>query len=60
MASTLSDAFTEEELVTYLEIARMALRDGDFFDDCAEEMDLSDAEMVALRDKLHNKYMEEA
>lgn len=58
MALPLSKSFTEEELVTYLEIARMALRDGDFFDACAEEMDLSDAKMQRLRDKLH-KYMEE-
>ena len=43
---------TPEDVTTYLEIARRALQEADLFDQCAEEMDLSDAEMLRLRDQL--------
>jgi len=42
------------DMNTYLEIARRALADGDLFDEMAGRMDLSDAEMVRLRDQLEN------
>ena len=45
-------AFAREELVTYLEIARIALADAETFDRCAEQMDISDSEMQRLREKL--------
>ncbi len=42
----------QDDLITYLEIARMALADGDFFDQTAIDLDLSDSEMIRLRDNL--------
>ena len=39
-------------LLSWLEIARIALRDADLFDLIAQEMDLSDEEMMQLRDTL--------
>ncbi len=47
----LTDHFTHEELITLLNVAFLALKDGEFFDFCANEMDLSDKEMIELRDK---------
>jgi hypothetical protein len=44
--------FSETEMIELLEFARLALQDGEFFDQMAEECDLADADMVALRDKL--------
>jgi hypothetical protein len=44
--------FTEDEIVTILEVARVALQDGEFFDQMCYETDLSDDYMVSLRDKL--------
>ena len=40
------------DTVSLLEVARIALRDADMFDQCADEMDLSDEEMIRLRDLL--------
>jgi len=45
-----------EKLAVY-EIALMALRDAEIFDNAAIELDLSDKEMQNLREKLQN-YME--
>ena len=39
-------------LLSWLEIARIALRDADLFDRAAEELALSDEEMASLRDTL--------
>jgi len=49
--------FTWSEKISLFEIARLALQDADFFDMVAEEADISDEEMVCLREKLQ-KYME--
>ena len=40
------------DTVSLLEVARIALRDADMFDQCAGEMDLSVEEMIRLRDLL--------
>lgn len=39
-------------LLSWLEIARIALRDADLFDMAAEELALNDEEMLNLRDTL--------
>lgn len=39
-------------LVSWLEIARHALKDADFFDGVADHLDISDEEMQKLRDAL--------
>ena len=48
--------FTDEEFVEIMELARIALADADIFDDMAEKLDLSDAYMIKLRDKIE-KFM---
>lgn len=48
--------FSESQLVTLLEAARIALSDADVFEDMASEMDIQDDELRALRDALE-KYM---
>jgi hypothetical protein len=40
----------QDDLITYLEAARVALADA--FDHLAEQLDLSDEEMIRLRDNL--------
>ena len=42
----------DSDLTAYLEIARRALSDGEIFDEMAEKLDISDAEMLRLRDQL--------
>jgi len=44
--------FTEEEELSVMEIARVALIDADLFDLMANKLDLSDKEMQKLRDKI--------
>jgi len=44
--------FTEDEMVTILEVARVALCDADLFDHVADKLDLFDGYMLSLRDKL--------
>jgi hypothetical protein len=44
--------FSETEMLEILEIARVALQDGEFFDQVCYDTDLADDYMVALRDKL--------
>ena len=39
-------------MLSWLEVARIALRDADLFDMAAVEMDLTDEEMMRLRDTL--------
>ena len=41
-------------IVSWLEIARYALKDPIFFDDVANHLDVSDEEMQQLRDTLEN------
>jgi hypothetical protein len=48
--------FNKEETTILFEAARIALSDGEIFDNIAEEMDVSDEVLVPLRDKLE-KYM---
>lgn len=47
-----TSVFTETEMIELLEFARVALQDGEFFDQMCHDCDLDDAYMVALRDKL--------
>lgn len=46
---------TNEELITVLEAARIALSDGDTFDFIAEQMDIADGDLADLRDKLEKQ-----
>lgn len=52
--------FSPDNIVNLLEAARVALADADIFDELADQMDLSDDEMVALRDKLQTFMDEES
>ena len=45
-----------EDLVTYLEIARRGLADAELFDEMAKKLDISDEEMIRLREQL-DSYM---
>jgi ATP phosphoribosyltransferase regulatory subunit HisZ len=40
------------DVLVYLEVARVALGDADIFDGVAESLDLSDDEMLRLREQL--------
>ncbi len=51
--SFLADHFSDDEQVTLLEAARVALADADIFDQLAEDLDLADDELVQLREKLN-------
>jgi len=42
----------QDDLITYLEIARVAFADADIFDHIADQLDLSDEEMIRLRENL--------
>lgn len=44
----------QNDIITYLEVARFALADADTFDYIAEELDLSDAELIRLRENLQS------
>jgi ATP phosphoribosyltransferase regulatory subunit HisZ len=44
----------QDNLITYLEAARVALGDADLFDSIADQLDLADAEMIRLRDQLQD------
>jgi hypothetical protein len=46
--------FTDEELVTLLEAARMTLGDADLFVGISESLDISDDKLKALQEKLNN------
>jgi hypothetical protein len=46
----------EENIIIYLEAARLALADADIFDYIAEQLDISDDELIDLRDDLQ-KYL---
>ena len=47
-----SDAFNDEELVTILEAARIALADADMADCIVSSMDLDDGTFCDIRDRL--------
>lgn len=51
--ASVGTGFTPEELIIILEAARIALVDGEIFGSLAEKMDLADAEMIAVREKLY-------
>jgi hypothetical protein len=42
----------QDDLITYLESARVAFADADIFDHIADQLDLSDEEMIRLRENL--------
>lgn len=44
--------FTQEEILTILEAARVGMADADVFDMLAEKMDIADDEMIRIREKL--------
>ena len=50
----INNFFTEEELNTLLECARVALRDADSFDEIANDLDISDNELKKVQEKLVN------
>jgi hypothetical protein len=45
---------SEADSLVYLEVARRALADADLFDEMAASLDISDAEMIRLREQLEN------
>ena len=48
----MANTFTETQMLTLWEIARVALADADLFDFMAERLDVSDSNMIRLRDQL--------
>lgn len=50
--------FTDSELVTIFEAARISLANAELRDELAAEMDIADAELLSLYEKLEN-YMED-
>jgi hypothetical protein len=46
-----ADGYYQEDNITYLEMARIAI--ATIPEDLAEEMDISDDELIRLRDQLH-------
>jgi hypothetical protein len=46
--------FVNEELEVLFHAAKYALADADIFDDLAVDLDISDDEMMKLREKLYN------
>jgi hypothetical protein len=46
------EQFTVEEQVTILEIARLALSDGETFDHIADKLDMDDGEVKALQEMI--------
>jgi hypothetical protein len=46
----------EENITIYLEAARVAMADADIFDHIAEQLDISDEELIWLREDLQ-KYL---
>jgi hypothetical protein len=53
MKGIMTHPFTDDELNTLLECAHAALQDAETFDFLADGMDVPDADMCALRDKLY-------
>lgn len=53
------DNFSEEELLVFLEFARIAMADGEVYDKIAEKMDLSDDYLKPLIEKMQT-VLEEA
>jgi hypothetical protein len=50
----IADTFNDDELITILEFARLAISDANFFDEIIEKTDISDEEMIRLREKLQS------
>ena len=48
------NGFRESELLEIFEFARVAMDDGDLFDETLERLDLSDEYGFGLREKLQN------
>ena len=46
---------SDDDMVTVMEIARIALGDADIFDEVADQLDLSDEAMGNLRDRLQKE-----
>lgn len=59
MSKRISHHFDPEEEIVIFEAARVALADAEMFDRLAEELDLTDDEMVELREKLQSVMDEE-
>ena len=57
MTLEFGDIFTEDEILTLLEFARVAMEDAVTFDATVEELDITDADAVTLREKLQ-EYLE--
>ena len=49
----------QDDLITYLEAARVALSDADVFDGIADQLDLADHEMLRLRKNLEEYLSQE-
>jgi len=47
-------SLTESELTSLLEVARVALADGDITAQIADSMDISDSDLSAMQDRLHS------
>jgi hypothetical protein len=47
-------SLTESELTSLLEVARVALADGDITAQIADSMDISDSDLSAMQDSLHS------
>jgi alkyl hydroperoxide reductase subunit AhpF len=46
------DKFTDEQVLTLLEMVRVAMSDAEIADSIADKMDMSDEELISLREKL--------
>lgn len=53
----LAKTFSNSEMLTVLELARVALTDAEVYDYMADKLDMSDEDMKSLQEKLE-KYME--
>ena len=55
---SLGHPFSNYEMLVLFEVAQTALADADIFDDMAEKLDIADAEMVKIQEKL-STFLEE-
>ena len=55
-ARALSQVFTDEEMLTIMELARVALSDAEVYDYFSDKLDISDKDMKELQEKVI-KYM---
>jgi len=54
MSKKIMEKFSNEDCLTILEIARVALSDGEIYDYVADKLDLSDGEVKALQEKIES------